>query len=66
MKRLLAENDIRAAGAAAVADFPPLTDHQVADLARILTPLADDPRWVRLDATDRSAPVELHDVRRAA
>lgn len=56
MTRLLrTEAEIRAAGAAAVAGWPPLTDQQVQELAKILAPLADRPEcWRRLDEPGRT------------
>lgn len=49
MNTARSDEDILAAGAAAVAHFPALTDTQVATLARILSPLAADEGWRRLD-----------------
>jgi hypothetical protein len=63
MSVLRRDEDIAAAGAAAVADFPPLTEAQVTTLAGILAPLADDPRWVRLDTEPATSTDEQ---RRAA
>ncbi|WP_327029746.1 hypothetical protein OG989_04270 [Micromonospora sp. NBC_01740] len=43
--------EIRAAGAAAVADFPPLTDRQVDQMAALLSPVRDEV-WRPLNEPD--------------
>jgi hypothetical protein len=51
---LRTEDEIRAAGAAAVADFPPLTDRQVEQLVALLSPVRDEV-WRPLDEPDTAA-----------
>jgi hypothetical protein len=46
--------EIRAAGAAAVADFPPLTDRQVDQIVALLSPVRDEV-WRPLDEPDAAA-----------
>lgn len=56
--KLRTPDEIAAAGAAAVADWPPLTEVAVTELAKTLAPLRDDSRWERVDdapATTRKA-----------
>lgn len=51
---LRTEDEIRAAGAAAVADFPPLTDRQVDQIVALLGPVRDEV-WRPLDERDAAA-----------